>query len=272
MVPAELEWNRALELPEAAAWADFYLAASDEAIHQNEIALHRFGSAVASIAGRADVLTYNRVVGLGMDEPLDDGTIEAIIAAFADSGAKRFFVHLSPAAVDRGLASRLTARGFRHHNNWMKLHRNVQPPPPGRTDLRLKRIGADQADAFANVFVSSFDWPQTLVSLVAAPVGRKGWHHYIGYDGERAMATAAMFVWGKTAWLDFAATLPEARGRGAQSALIRRRIEDCLKLGCDMMVVETAEETPDKPAPSFRNVRRFGFQVAYARANYIMEF
>jgi hypothetical protein len=43
------------------------------------------------------------------------------------------------------------------------------------------------------------------------------------------------------------------------------------KLGCSLIVVETAEQTKDKPAPSFCNMRRFGFEVAYARPNYIFE-
>jgi hypothetical protein len=36
-----------------------------------------------------------------------------------------------------------------------------------------------------------------------------------------------------------------------------------------MLVVETAEDTPEKGAPSFRNMLRFGFQVAYVRPNFI---
>ena len=35
------------------------------------------------------------------------------------------------------------------------------------------------------------------------------------------------------------------------------------------MIVETSEPTDDDPAPSYRNMRRLGFRVAYRRPNYL---
>jgi hypothetical protein len=35
------------------------------------------------------------------------------------------------------------------------------------------------------------------------------------------------------------------------------------------MIAETAEEKPDKPVASYRNMRRMGFEIAYLRPNYI---
>jgi ribosomal protein S18 acetylase RimI-like enzyme len=80
-----------------------------------------------------------------------------------------------------------------------------------------------------------------------------------------------MYLHEKRAWIDFASTLPEYRGRGAQSALTARRIEDCARLGGETMVVETAAATPEKGAPSLRNMQRMGFEVAYLRPNYLLE-
>jgi ribosomal protein S18 acetylase RimI-like enzyme len=77
------------------------------------------------------------------------------------------------------------------------------------------------------------------------------------------VGTGSLFVKGEWASLGFAATLPQARGRGVQSALIVRRIADARAMGCRHLSVETAEDKPDKPAPSFHNVTRLGFRVAY---------
>ena len=60
-------------------------------------------------------------------------------------------------------------------------------------------------------------------------------------------------------------------GRGAQSALIARRIRDAAAAGCDCLMVETAQEREDYPVPSYHNLLKFGFQVAYMRPNYILE-
>jgi GNAT superfamily N-acetyltransferase len=101
---------------------------------------------------------------------------------------------------------------------------------------------------------------------VAGLVGQPGWRHYLAFDGKRAVATAAMYVDGNVAWIDFASTLPECRGRGAQSALIARRVADCAESGVATMVVETAETSPSR-----RNLERLGFAAAYVRPNYLLE-
>jgi GNAT superfamily N-acetyltransferase len=96
-----------------------------------------------------------------------------------------------------------------------------------------------------------------------------GWRHYLATDGETAVGAAAMYARGAWAWLGLAATLEEARGRGAQSALIARRIADAYAAGVRWLSIETAEDTPERDAPSFRNVVRQGFRVAYLRPNWL---
>jgi GNAT superfamily N-acetyltransferase len=147
----------------------------------------------------------------------------------------------------------------------------VDDPPEVDTDLRIEQIGGGDADAFAMIVAQCLDWPETVGPWVALTVGRPGWKHYIAFDGSKPAATSALYVSGDFAWLDFASTMPDYRGRGAQSALIARRIRDAAELGCSHLVVETAEQTPDHPAPSYRNIVRFGFREAYKRANYIFE-
>ena len=67
----------------------------------------------------------------------------------------------------------------------------------------------------------------------------------------------------------FGAIRSEFRGRGAQSALIARRIEAALSAGCGQMVVETAADTAEKPNPSTHILRRFGFLDLYHRHNWV---
>jgi GNAT superfamily N-acetyltransferase len=260
-----------LELHEAAAWADLYLSVPPQTARDHGIEVQLIGPAAVCVAANIDVLAFNRVIGLGVDGVVEDSVIDTIIETYTRSGVPRFFVQLSPLTDHTDLASRLIDRGFRAHNNWIKLYRGVEPPPDVRTDLRIEEIDNEHAEAFARIIVGSFDWPEALVPWIAAPVGREGWHHYFAFDGERPAATGASFIRGTTAWIDFASTLPNARGRGAQSALLARRLADCAELGCDLIIVETAEQTKENRAPSFRNVHRFGFEVAYARPNYILE-
>jgi GNAT superfamily N-acetyltransferase len=117
------------------------------------------------------------------------------------------------------------------------------------------------------VFAEAFEWPRATAPWVAALVGQPGWSHYLATAAGRGVATAAMFVDGDCAWIDFASTLPGYRGRGAQSALLARRLAECAAQGVRTVVVEAGEGSA-----SMRNLIRAGFVVEYRRTNYIMEF
>ncbi|UCF18885.1 MAG: hypothetical protein JSU87_13265 [Gemmatimonadota bacterium] len=59
------------------------------------------------------------------------------------------------------------------------------------------------------------------------------------------------------------------RAPGAQSGLLARRTVDAGAMGCSQLIVETAEETPEREAPSFRSMLRFGFRPTCLRPDYI---
>jgi hypothetical protein len=68
-----------------------------------------------------------------------------------------------------------------------------------------------------------------------------------------------------------AGTRPRFRGLGLQPALIRRRLQDCAQAGIQTVVTETGVDRPDHPSPSFRNMRKAGFELAYLRRNWLYE-
>jgi GNAT superfamily N-acetyltransferase len=151
----------------------------------------------------------------------------------------------------------------------MKLYRPVEKLPQADTSLVIEQIGPDYSEFFSDIIVRSFEWPEALKPLIAVPIGKPGWLHYLAYRNHIPVACAALFIREEIASLAFAATLPEARGLGAQSALINRRINDAAEAGCRWIISETAEEKPEKPVTSYRNLRKYGFRVAYLRPNYI---
>jgi hypothetical protein len=64
-------------------------------------------------------------------------------------------------------------------------------------------------------------------------------------------------------------TLKNYRGRGAQGALFARCIQDGRVLGVKWFITETGEDSPEDPNPSYHNMVRNGFQLAYLRRNYV---
>jgi hypothetical protein len=77
-----------------------------------------------------------------------------------------------------------------------------------------------------------------------------------------------MHIADRIGWLGIGATRPEHRRRGAQSSLLAARIAAGLELGVEGFTTETGRPLPGEPGPSFANIQRAGFQIAYDRPNW----
>jgi GNAT superfamily N-acetyltransferase len=225
---------------------------------------------MTALAG-IDILAYNRVIGIWPEQPVTAETVDRIIAFYRDHHVPRCFVQVHPDTDAGTIAAALEARGFRHHNNWVKLCRSLGSTPRGDTALRVDEIGPDHAGTFASIITQSFAHPERLQPFLAGAVGQPGYRAYLAFDGDEAIAAASLFVDGPTAELAFAGTLPDRRGRGAQGALIARRLADAHDSGCEWIISETAEDLPEHRVASYRNLTSLGFHLVYRRPNYILE-
>lgn len=259
---------RRLERIDADAFADLYRCAEPD--DPLGFRLHQIGSVTVMAAPGTDVLALNRVLGLGLDEPATEAVLDAVCAVFEEAGSPRFFVQVSPAAEPPALYDWLAIRGLRHRNDWVKLYRATADPLPVQTDLRIEEVGPEYGEPFGRMVAPAFDWPEAMEGLLARSVGRPGWRHFFAFDGDEPVAVAGLFVSAHGGYLGPAVTSEEHRGRGAQSALIARRLREAAALSVDLVTVETAAETEEHPVvQSYRNLLRLGFQEAYRRPNYL---
>jgi hypothetical protein len=264
---------RALERCEIDAWRDLYEAAPHDVAAATGFRVESVGNAVVLLAPALDVLALNRVVGLGVEAPATEDVLDAALDVAVRAGVRRLFVQVVPTAAPPSLAGWLTARGLTPYNAWVRLARDLPsadlPPFAPPTTLRVEEIDARQATTFGRIVAAAFGWPDALERWAAASVGRERWRHYMAYDGDVAVATAAFRLEGAEAWLGFAATSEQHRGRGGQSALLARRLRDAAAMGARRASLETAQPTPQRAAPSFRNVQRAGFATVYLRQNWL---
>jgi GNAT superfamily N-acetyltransferase len=240
--------NLELEAVELAAYADAFRAAP-ELCEVVEI-----GGATCMVLRRMPERTFCRVMGLASIDPLDQ------IAAFY--GETPWWVSDS-----HGLGPVLKERGFSHDYGWMKFSRGVGPRH-ARSDLAVVKVGSERADDFATVVAGGFEMPEWAKPLAANIVGRPGWSCYVAYDGDAPAGAGTLYVREKIGWLGFGATLPQFRGRGAQSALLAARIEEARRQGCSAVTTETGELEEGRPSSSYRNIARAGFREEGVRANY----
>jgi GNAT superfamily N-acetyltransferase len=255
------------EQVELAAWREVWEAAPPDLAARHGIALAEIGGALCTAVGELASTMFNRVVGLGLTAPATDGDLDAIEAFFAGHG-QHFYVSLSPLAMPSDLRGRLERRGFTDGYAWMKFTRGSEPPPPADTALRVEAVDAGGGTDFGEVVAAGYELePFTADWLAELP--RTSWRCYVAYDGIEPAGAAALYTHGRAGYLCFAATKPEHRRKGAQSALLAARIREAAEAGCTALFTETGERIPMKPSNSYRNILRFGFSEAYLRPNYL---
>ena len=259
------------EFGESEAWANYFLCAPSEFVQKYRLEAKKIGSVWVTMIPELDWTFFNRIVGLGVGDIATESLLDDAIGVLQNAGCKNFMAQISPWAQPSYLPEWLIARGFTKGRNWAKVYRGNEPAPSVSTDLRIESIGKEHADVFADVALTAFEMPPELRPVISSNVGKSGWHHYLGFDGEQPVSAAAMFVKDDVGWLGFGSTLESHRKHGGQGAMFARRIQDGLSLGCKWFVTETGEDTPEDPNPSYHNMLRSGFKLAYLRPNYVRQ-
>ncbi len=269
MLGPEPEVVLACERAEVAARASHHAAGATAGAALG-VAHRALGGAVARAAPGAELLMFNRLLGLGAVTPARERDLDEGLAFLRDSGVRRCMVALAPRARPDALPDWLARRGLHPHNAWLKLHRDAAPSglPP---DPRVGPLAPGDVASLARLLTDAFGQPAAMLPWTVATLEQTDWSFFVAREGGAPVAGAGLHVDGDAAWLGMAAVRPGARGRGLQRALIACRIEAARAAGCRHLVVETALDTPEKPNPSARNLRRLGFRDAYERPNWILE-
>jgi GNAT superfamily N-acetyltransferase len=225
------------------------------------------GATVLQVPGAPDSPMVNRIAGLGLGRPATEADVDRALAAI-EPGVT-FYVAVGSAALPPELPDWLRARGLEPGWGWMEFHRGVAEPPPAATSLRIVPVAtAAHAAAFARLVRAGFELPAAVEPALAAAVDA-GWSCFLALDGDEPAAAAGLYAAEGAAYLGFAATRPESRGRGAQGALLATRIRHAAELGCDLVVTETGERRTDRPSNSYRNILRAGFVEHAVTANWL---
>ena len=258
------------EMSEALAWADIYQGAAALPGDPVGAITTRPGDGVAFAFTGLDIWFFNRAIGVGVARRAVESDIDEVVAFF--DGARRAMsaAQIAPHAAPAELVGWFEARGFNRSRTWVKMWHDLASIPGAKTDLRIEVIGADRADDFGRLgVVEAYGFPDVVGPASGATAGEAGWTHYMGFDGDTPVSTAAMRIEDGVAWFGFGATSESHRGRGGQSALFARRLRDARDAGCRFAIVETGKETAEDPNPSYRNMVRSGFQLAYFRHNWV---
>jgi GNAT superfamily N-acetyltransferase len=248
-------------------WRGIWESVPAEIAAERGVEVREFGPIQATVVrdlGRVRML--NLVLGAAEAEERSD--LEAAISW----AGKRSTPYVS---VTPGLpGSAATEEWLREHGleptyAWMKFVRDPHPPRfPAPEGVEVVELSAPDEEPFGTIAALGFGMPAWGAELFAHLPGREGWRCYVAKIDGKAQGCGAMLIENGVAELGIGATLEEARGRGCQTALLRRRISDAAEAGCHTLLVETGERVPDRPSASYRNILKAGFEEAYLRPNW----
>jgi hypothetical protein len=263
-----------IELIEAEAWAELQLNLPREFRTRFGISVQRRGGGVLLLANKSPTLPINRVIGLGLAAPLRESELDDVIAEYSAAGVERFIVQWSPAAEPANAPDWFLSRGFTQLSRRIaKVYRRASNANPLAVDQQLTvvEIGLTDAETFERVVAAPLGVPEGLGAGIRSTIGLSGWRYYLVLDGDRPIAGAALYVRERLAWFGLGATIESDRRRGAQSALLSRRLHDAFAAGCEWVSADTLAETLEHPSQSYRNMRRAGFALLYERPNFLLD-
>jgi GNAT superfamily N-acetyltransferase len=258
-----------LDRVERRFWREIWESVPADAAHEHGVELRRFGPVQATVASDLPgVGMMNLVLGATAPGALEAGHLAAACEWVRSRGVDSY-VPVSPdLAATEPAEDWLRANGFGPGYAWMKFVRDPHPPRFRAPEVEVIELSSTDAEPFGMIAATGFGLPAWGAAFFAGLPNREGWRCYVARVDGVAQACAAMLIDDGVAEFGIAATLEPARGQGCQLALLHRRIADAIEAGCRLLFVETGERAADRPAGSYRNVLRAGFEEAYRRPNW----
>ncbi|MBD3109247.1 GNAT family N-acetyltransferase [Bacillus sp. AGMB 02131] len=241
-----------------------------EKIDGNAMGVHiqEFGNATAFSVKNIPGPSFNTVKGLKQG---DEEQIERIIEFYRQKEIP-VRIELTPAHASSELLTCLSKAGFYHNDFHTTLYSHLpkdeEPNQINEQKIMIRKLESNEFDIFAEIYTKAFQMPSFLKSGVAKNneilYHNKHWTFYIAdYENEPA-GIGVLFIKDGIANLAAAATLPELRNKGIQSALIRERINEAKLQDCDFIVGQARFGSVSQ-----NNMEREGLAIAYTKAIWV---
>lgn len=216
---------------------------------------------------------WNKALGFGVTEPVTSDLVDEVIGFYRSAGAQVATLQLADDVLPDRWDDLAGRHGLVRTNTWAKCVRPLgEPLPEALTTLHVDRVEPAELPEWARVLCTGFGLPlePALIEFLASGVADdERFQPWAAWEGETIVGAANLFLFGDVAALAGAATLPHARGQGAQSALTRQRLLAAHEQGANWASFETWIPTADEHNPSLANMLRIGFEIAYERPNWV---
>ncbi|MEO6447503.1 MAG: GNAT family N-acetyltransferase [Gemmatimonadaceae bacterium] len=206
--------------------------------------------------------------GLGLFSPPADDDLDALEHFFHSRGAK---VHheVCPLA-DVALLTHLSRRGYQAIELSTVMVQQLETPPSVSTHpttIVAREVAADEIEAWVDA--SARGWSDTpeaaefMREFGPVSASSRGVTCFVAELDGAIVGTGALATHEGVALLAGASTIPQWRGRGAQTALLLSRLAVAAEQGCDLAMMAAAPGSTSQ-----LNAERQGFRIAYTRTKW----
>jgi GNAT superfamily N-acetyltransferase len=221
--------------------------------------VRQFGNAYAFLVASVPNPVFNHVAGLTAE---DVGALPELARWYRAHGLL-LRAEITPAQADPVLLGALAGQGLRQTGFYTGLY--ARPAMAITDPVAGPRVEIADPAEFARVYVAGFEFPRprqdTMARSVEVLAGHPGCRFFRARTGTATDGVGLLFLAGGTGYLATAATLPDRRGRGVQTALVRHRIAAAAEAGSDLIAGHAAPGSGSQ-----RTMERCGLRVACTKA------
>jgi GNAT superfamily N-acetyltransferase len=210
-----------------------------------------------------------KLVGLGLERGPDDAELEPLERAFDE---RRTAVRAEVTSLAGATAAALCTRGYALEGFEYVLGRPLADTRDDVPTVAIESCTLADHEAWIDTIVEGFahpdamapheEFPRDALARIFERMGRSGdFRRWLVRDDGRIAAVASLRIDRGLAMLCGSATLPAMRRRGLQSALVRHRLAQASRAGCDLAIVTAAPGSKSQ-----QNLERAGFALLYVRA------
>jgi GNAT superfamily N-acetyltransferase len=265
------------EQTEIGAYTDFATGAPAPVREALGIGSLRVGPALALAIREDPSRFFNRAGGFGAGEPVTVDVLAQVRDFYLEQGVSQGAFMIAPPLLPPDWAATAAKLNLSEGSRYAKLGCDIETALSAADGvaalalgLRVGLVEPRQAHEWATVMMTTFGFTTPgMADMAASCVGKPNWRQYAVWEGERIIAVGSIFVNGECAGMFGGATLPEGRGRGAQSALLIARARAAQAAGCRWLVAETGAEGPGDHNTSLHNMLRAGFEPLYERVTWL---
>ncbi len=247
--------------------SDMWRTVCDDAVTECGIVERWFGPIQVTVfEALPDDPWMNTILGAAEPGAVEQGHLADAIA-WADEFEVAFRVAVARNRPGTAAAeNHLNRHGFEQGRGLWKYVRDVSwPVLPGDPAITVWEIEDEAAAGETMVFSAApaLGFPSKASSLLCSLPVQERWHTFTAVLDDDVVSFGSMLVDGGVAHIALDATVPEARRRGCNQVLLRRRIIAAREAGCQTILAELDEGESEGLAIAGRNLLRAGFVPAY---------